>query len=260
MPISHDAFTLSNFDSMSIRKLLRSFGLVVVQNYLSAEELKAIKEEIANIENTPECIIKIHQHPNNENGVVYRLRSTQFSQDQKHIIDTMLNERLSCVTRDYYLDRDIILNEEIFFTHEKHDARNILPWHFDRIQSLKFYINLVDVDESNGALEYCLKSHREGTLRGNYHILKGVAIEDIPNDVPLDELYNETVISASAGDLIIFDSAGFHRGGVIEKGKERLVLRGHSHPCDVKKYGEKSADRSATISDSNALLVRAIKS
>jgi len=69
----------------------------------------------------------------------------------------------------------------------------------------------------------------------------------------------ETVITVSAGDLVIFDSAGFHRGGKVDEGHERYVLRGHSHPADVKKYGQKSAERTSTISDSKASLIRKIE-
>ena len=37
-------------------------------------------------------------------------------------------------------------------------------------------------------------------------------------------------IEGSAGDLVIFDSDGFHKGGTVEVGRERRVIRGHSHP------------------------------
>ena len=109
---------------------------------------------------------------------------------------------------DKYFGSKSLACNDIFFTHEKESNISILPWHFDRQQSLKFYINLVNVDKTNGAFEYDIGSHREGHFRANFYILSGVKVGEIPNNIPENELHNPTTIIADAGDLIIFDPDG----------------------------------------------------
>jgi len=271
--------TISSFNLDLLKEKLRVFGVAIVKNYLSSEQLQGIKDEIKHIDSFPACISQKHKHPNND-GLVIRLKPDKFLEQQRFIKSAFVNQQLLDIARMYFKSDDVDLNDEIFYTHELPDVKPILPWHFDRRQSLKFYINLEDVDASNGAFEYCLKSHREGNLRANYHVFKGVPIHEIPNDVPDDELYNETTIVAKAGDLIIFDAAGFHRGGIIQEGKERFVIRGHSHPGGAHKYGKAARfspewiarsklnvikhigdriQRKACISDSLSVLTRKIE-
>jgi len=141
-----------------------------------------------------------------------------------------------------YFESDCLVNDDVFFTNEKASDTPILPWHFDRMQSLKFYINLLDVDEENRAFEFDLGSHREGHFRANYYILSGLKVGEIPNDIPDGELPNPVTISVKAGDLVIFDADGFHRGGVVSSGNERKVVRGHSHPIPNRAYEAKRFD------------------
>ena len=48
--------------------------------------------------------------------------------------------------------------------------------------------------------------------------------------------HNPSTIIADAGDLIIFDPDGFHRGGIIMEGQQRKVIRGQSHPIPNRGY------------------------
>jgi ectoine hydroxylase-related dioxygenase (phytanoyl-CoA dioxygenase family) len=104
---------------------------------------------------------------------------------------------------------------------------------------LKFYINLTDVDEGNGAFRYDVGSHREGQLLANYQILSGVAVGKIKNDVPDAFIRNPLVINAKAGDLVVFDAAGYHKAGTVQKERQRMMARGHSHPLPILGYTSK---------------------
>jgi len=136
---------------------------------------------------------------------------------------------------------DYVLNDEIFLTHEQPSEIEILPWHFDRMHSLKFFINLVDVDETHGAFAYDIGSHKEGHFRAYYYMLSGTKVGEIPNDIPIKELHRPTTISAKAGSLVIFDSDGFHKGGLLTEG-ERKIIRGHTHAKPFVKYHAKRFD------------------
>jgi hypothetical protein len=273
---------LVRFDELDTEKICRSlavYGIAIVNNYLSTAEVQKTRDEIAAIDEDSRCLQKRDAHISNKDGETTILDPRKFGPGQQTLNNTFLSAAFRRVVEQYFCSRDIKLNDQIYVTHEYHDERPILPWHFDRTQSLKFYINLVDTDESNGAFGFCLKSHREGNLRANYHIFRGVPIHEIPNDVPEDELYNCVTVCAQAGDLVIFDAAGFHRAGIVSPGKERLVVRGHSHPCDVHTYGKarpfspqwwirsplnvvkllaNKVERRNTISTSKAVLTRKI--
>lgn len=256
---------------------LSVYGLAIVERYLNPETLELLRAEAQLTSDGADCLLKRETHINNKDGETAVFDSARFGPAQKTLADVFLSQGMRKLAEMYFRSSDISLNDQIYFTHERHDERPILPWHFDRTQSLKFYINLMDVDESNGAFGYCLKSHREGNLRANYHIFKGVPIHKLPNDIPVEETYNATTISARAGDLIIFDSAGFHSGGVVNVNKERLILRGHTHPPRVHSYGRalpfsaqwwvrspfnlvkllaRRVERRPTASDSKAIITR----
>jgi hypothetical protein len=66
----------------------------------------------------------------------------------------------------------------------------------------------------------------------------GTAVRDIPNDVPDHRIQNPVTLEAKAGDLIIFDPDGFHRGGVVKPGHERKVIRADTFPKNARKYSD----------------------
>ena len=122
----------------------------------------------------------------------------------------------------------------VFATHdykfEGELARN--GWlHFDRHWRLKFFIYLTDVDESSGAFSCSVGSRPLGQrLRTNAWGAKDY--EGVKNRIELD--YPELLekgpsepVEAPAGTLIVFDTDTFHMGGIVEDGKERIVIRSH---------------------------------
>lgn len=223
-------------DLDAARTALTRYGVAVIEGFLTEHMVEQLRSEVRQIEGSP-CVKLLQKHPVNKDGKVIRIDSSLLGTSQKSIQEVFFSEPLRRFSEAYF-PGGIRFNEEIFITEEYEDDKPILPWHFDRVQALKFYINLVDVDETNGAFEFCLSSHREGNFRANCHILRGGSIHDIPNDIPDVELYNPTVIRARAGDLVIFDPAGFHRAGYVQKGKMRLVIRAHTHPRKVQFYGK----------------------
>jgi hypothetical protein len=122
------------------------------------------------------------------------------------------------------------LNHEIFFTHDQPRPFTINDLHFDRIPTLKYFLYLTDTTASNGAFDAVPGSHlfskqiREGALT------RGVRVHDIPNqDLPAD-LGHPLPIEGNAGTMIVFHTDVFHRGGHVQEGQERHVMRGHTRP------------------------------
>mgnify|MGYP001352441665 CR=1 FL=1 len=106
--------------------------------------------------------------------------------------------------------------------------------HFDRTHTFKFFLYLTDCDESSGAFRYVPGSRQLGeTLRTQATIDAGGDYKTIANRLEIDYIdLNYTVTDAKplegkAGTLFAFDTDTFHMGGVIQDGKERVVIRSH---------------------------------
>lgn len=131
---------------------------------------------------------------------------------------------------------DIRYGKNVYATHDyKFDgelARN--GWlHFDRIWCLKFFIYLTDVDKSCGAFNCSPKSRELGErLRNESWKVNNHSQAHIKNRIELDypellEKYKPEPVEGKAGTLIVFDTNTLHKGGQVEEGNERLVVRLH---------------------------------
>ena len=231
---------ISTFDTSpeTVVQMLKKYGICIIKDYVNMDDMDLLSDLYSSIMKSGEdnsACFSFDRHPTNDLGVVARVKSGELDDEYLFLKDLFLSDRFSTICQKYF-NVDVMVNEDLFFTHEKESDVPILPWHFDRQQSLKFYINLIGADSSNGAFEFDIGSHREGHFRANYYSLAGVPIGKMPNDIPVEELRNPITIDAKAGDMIIFDPDGFHRGGVVSKGKERKVIRGHSHPIPDRGY------------------------
>ncbi len=223
---------------------LDKYGICVIKNFLSELTLSALQYEFDQVLSAGEDHFNFTTNKNfsyGENGQVAKCKTVNMTEDVKAIKSTFTSDFMRKVAEGYF-GVDCEINDDIYLTHDLPSKKQILPWHFDRQQSLKFYINLVNVSKRNGSLEYDIGSHREGHFRANYYVLSGVEIKNIPNDIPAEELHNPTVIAVNAGDLIIFDPDGFHKGGVVSVGYERKVIRGHAHPIPIRGYNSRLFD------------------
>tara|TARA_B100000676_G_C17654685_1_gene618339 strand:- start:25 stop:681 length:657 start_codon:yes stop_codon:yes gene_type:complete len=106
--------------------------------------------------------------------------------------------------------------------------------HFDRTHTFKFFLYLTDCDEYSGAFRYVPGSRKLGeTLRTQATVDAGGDYKTIANRLELDYLdLNYTAedaepLEGKAGTLFAFDTDTFHMGGVVQDGKERIVIRSH---------------------------------
>ncbi len=234
-------FTCAN-NINEVIKSLKVHGIAHIPNFITDTDLVMLNQEFEKILlSDSKAIFSQAPHPKNPEG-----RTARFSpwhvdalHDFPAISELFRDAFMSDVANKYYGPHDVDLNDEVFITHEKPAPNPILPWHFDRVQSIKFWFNLTDTTEENGAFEYCPGTHWEGHYRAGYHLSQGTAVQDIPNDIDIDFIRNPVTLELGAGDLLIFDSDGFHRGGVVSPNTERRVLRGHTHPKGVRRYGDR---------------------
>ncbi len=124
--------------------------------------------------------------------------------------------------------------KDSFITHEyvsKGAARN--TWlHFDRHRCLKALVYLSDVDETCGAFSVVPQSHTKGyELRNKFKTES--SYEKKLNRIKLNypHLYQEPLkICGSRGTMVLFDTDIFHKGGDVNVGKERILIRSHWYP------------------------------
>ena len=223
-----------------IDQLVR-YGISIVPNFLQPQVLVSLQTAFFKIlENDCSCINKKFGHPTNPEGRQAtidpgRAASNGFPQFQ----DVFRSDFMNQIAQGYFSPFGYDFNPQVLLVHLRACPVPILPWHFDRIQTLKFWIYLRDTTVDDGAFDYCPGTHWEGHYRAGYHLLAGTPVKHIPNDVPLHRIQNPVAVEAKAGDLVIFDPDGFHRGGVVGTGRERCVLRADTYPLPSRKYGDR---------------------
>jgi len=232
----------SSKDIGSILQTLRVHGVCHLPDYLSNESLDGLNIEFEQIlMSDSKSVFAKAAHPRNQEGKTARFSPWHDDSLTDFPLITRLfrDDFMHNIALQYYAPNVVEVNDEVFITNEKPSDIPILPWHFDRVQSLKFWFNLTDTTKENGAFEYCPGTHWEGHYRASYHMSQGVGVQDIPNDIDEALIRNPVTVELKAGDLLIFDPDGFHRGGVVQPGYERRVLRGHTHPKGFRGYGDR---------------------
>lgn len=127
-------------------------------------------------------------------------------------------------------------HQETFVTHEFKSGvmeRNGYL-HFDRTYTFKLFFYLTDVDIDCGPFRAVMDSHHLGKkLRTatkkqttDYGKLRNRPAIDYP-ELGYTEDDGEPVLG-EAGTLIIFDTDTLHKGGLVQPGRERMILRTHS--------------------------------
>jgi ectoine hydroxylase-related dioxygenase (phytanoyl-CoA dioxygenase family) len=233
---------ISSKDVDSVTRQLKRYGIAVVPKYLAAETLKTLNKEFErSLVDKADCIFTQEGHPMNPDGRTARMNPwhDQAPKEFPTITSVYRDSFMRDISQAYYSPHRFALNDEIFITHEQPCNQPLLPWHFDRIQSLKFWFYLTDTTKQNGAFEYCPGSHWEGRYRASYYLALGYDVEDLPNDIDEELIRDPVSLELNAGDLLIFDPDGFHRGGIVHEGTERRVMRGHTHPEGGRRYGDK---------------------
>ena len=224
-----------------IIEALNIHGIAIVPGFLTSDQLHTFKKSFSEIMDNPlPCINRKPKHPSNPNGKqVYidpeRAKNDGFPEYSSIFQDGLVNS----IADAFFAPHAFNLNPEILLTHLRASPTPILPWHFDRMQALKFWIYVEDASQDDGAFEYCPGTHWEGRYRAAYHMATGTAVRYIPNDVPDHRIQNPVTLEAKAGDLLIFDPDGFHRGGVVKPGHERKVIRADTFPLNARKYSDR---------------------
>ena len=195
-------------------------GIVIVKNFLKSPN--NFVRKIDDLIDHPKCW-------KDQDGSDHRLNGIdKVDQDFAKIFENdFLNEIYSNYVGE--INESYVMANKVIFKDKNLGSGQ--GWHKDNIaRQLKFMIYLNDVNENNGPFQYLLKSHNISKkikidIKENKLIKNSNRISNI--QPYLDEFQLFEAI-AKAGDLIIFDSSGVHRGKPIKIG-ERYALTLYSN-------------------------------
>lgn len=203
---------------------LRREGVSVHEGYVSPVLLGDLCDEFERyLTATEEGVTHFEHSP----GKAFRIALNdphlrELNRNKSRIASTFFTEGLEEIAAAYLPDADFC--NEVLGTNEFR-AMPLTDIHFDTRRSLKFMIYLDDTTARNGAFSYIKGSHSQNTrYRKRFAKLGGVS-ELIPNALPEEHRARAVSIEASAGSLIIFDTDGWHAGGILQPGTARRVIR-----------------------------------
>ena len=203
--------------------ILKSDGVFIVENFIQGDVLNNLRDEVMK---------KCSNSKNYEFGKLYRGKPLM-SYGKNSSISQVFNQKWMKDLNDAY-DEGMGYGSSIIATH---DYVTTSKWarqgwlHFDKQKSFKFFLYLTDVDSTCGSLTLSPKSHKEGSRLRKSMVNSG----KYESERKLEETHKEYIekypfesVEGKSGTLIIFDTDTFHKGGVVEKNKERLIIRLHN--------------------------------
>ena len=128
-----------------------------------------------------------------------------------------------------------------------HDERNFLDWHQDNLieeinqsykESITLWIPLSKVNNKNGSIEFCLKSHnkkyfkniKKRDTKDNQSSINSKTPDKIINQ------YKKNLINANKGDVIVFSMNTLHKSVENLSNKVRFTLIARFHDIRTKSY------------------------
>lgn len=204
-------------------------GVAVIPKLLSDEAIECLNSEFSNAyTNTYKGILAGKHAP----GKIRWCNPKLMNKNEFPAVEAVFtNSIFKKISKEIILGnkegKDFEFHNKIAFTHEFKQT-TITDVHFDSIRTLKFFIYLVNVDESNGAFRIAKGTHLENNAYREKFLKRDGKLMDILNVPGSNEKIELKSICAPAGTLIIFDTDTFHQGGALEVGKERKVMRASS--------------------------------
>lgn len=201
--------------------LLKKEGVFIIENYIQGTALENLHQEVLSL-----CEQKGGHY---ELGRNYRGGNLNSHKSQAPILfDTFNQDWMKNLNSSY---RNQVFCNNLYATYDfkpPSDGSAKNSWlHYDKDRCLKFFIYLSDIDKDSGAF-YCSPYSVEKT-----QILRNT-IKDYARERRIEKTFPDLVeefppqaVEGAAGTLIVFDTDTFHKGGVVKKGKSRLVVRAH---------------------------------
>jgi ectoine hydroxylase-related dioxygenase (phytanoyl-CoA dioxygenase family) len=212
-------------DPKAIVEILRRDGIAVVEDFVSGDALQQLQKEFEGLFAGEHRGISSMRHPT---GPALRIRRGEMEDASFPTVASVFGaEQLRRVV-DEYLPADSTFNDDIVATHDVLQLP-IAETHFDMRRALKFYVYLLDTEDTNGAFFYAPRTHVTNARDRERFLARGGRLKELGN-IPGQ---NESIpppksMPARAGTLLIFDTEGWHGATEVRAGRERRILRAAS--------------------------------
>ncbi len=214
-----------------ILKELKQKGVVIVDSFISVEELKNLETEFhkfLSYEN-PGCSFTPYSE-----GKCTRVKRDEYIKSDFPSTTTFFYSDIFRELAERYMGGKVSLNEELFVVRDvvgsKHIANDL---HYDILRTFKFFIYITDTTRENGAFTCVPGSHKKtAEYRKAFSDKISYKNRDVSRELDLNEFDPAIAIEGKAGSLIMFDTDVWHQAGIVSKG-ERHVMRGHTRVLDT---------------------------
>lgn len=222
----HEITLPNDTGTADVLSKLETYGIALVKNFVGEEQLQGLMKEYFDLLDDAER----HSKDFLKKGAcrVAGLKRKSIDRSRYSLTQEVFSSPfMDRIAREYFSPYPSDLNAQLYIQHDKDAMEFNDVWHVDPSRCLKFFLYLTETSKENGAMMYALGSHREGFYRLMYYKLKGNSV--FPQVIPDNEVFQPVAsLEAEAGSLLVFEAAGIHRGGTIQRGKERRVMRGHT--------------------------------
>lgn len=218
-------------------KKLEEDGLVVIKNFLSSNEIKEVRSEIANLLS---CLLKKKIGINSlEKSISYNCK--KIKKLQMVLYDRSQNlfslYKLIISKKIKYLSRSILKTENFGIwprpqirIDNKNDKINHIKWHHDYLynkgssHSFTFWIPIINIDKSNGPLLFAKGSHKKNFDK---KFFKERNFKRFKYNIKKKELNNLDIFALDdikKGDLVLFHCKTLHSGQLNTSDKSRITI------------------------------------
>lgn len=219
-------------NNIFINKYIKNFeelkkkGITIIKDYYSKDECDYIVKEILNTFSANKSKVTVTE------SLDHRL--WWFEKYSARANDFLNDKYLKQLIKKYENNDEIFQSTTLAgnIKYKKDGKGSGSGWHRDRTfykyRYSKAMIYLNDVDLNNGPFQYLEESHKvKNIIRFNYFLKKKYSEKWFNNDeiefISKKINLNISTVEAKAGDLIIFDGTGVHRGKPLMSG-ERFSL------------------------------------
>ncbi|MEM7394504.1 MAG: phytanoyl-CoA dioxygenase family protein [Verrucomicrobiota bacterium] len=206
---------------------LNEWGVLVLPDYTTEDELKALNEEFELILEKKEELegVKDYAYDTGKAAIMTRdkLDTSLLPVTTRIFSDPFMKE-----IKEEYWGKHATFNNEIMVVNDvvgtKHAANDM---HFDIVPTFKFFLYLTDTTVENGAFT-CVPGAQIETKKIRDQHGRNVSYKNrhLSRDLPFEES-DVVPIEGPRGSMIIFSTEVWHRAGQVSSG-ERRVMRGHS--------------------------------
>lgn len=221
----------AEFDAKDLACEIQDEGYVVIPSVFSDELLEKVRSEfhkiIKHADNLPYRVDR-------DNGATcVRVENNSKFELRNYVISSAFfnSPVLEDIAKAFYNLRssEIDLNTEIF-VHETPETDEPLSGtlHWDRAQTLKFWIYIDDLPPEAGPMRIEKGSiSRNRNERVHKHDSKKQLVGGVDNIIKENE-DNIVVLSAPEGSVMIFDTDASHGATQVQPGYVRRIMRGHT--------------------------------